>query len=83
MVLYNLFPEKDYTKSGPLLKGKVHTRVCSRLEITETILGLLGRDSCSKTEKGKKSYSGLLDHEIFLALKKILDMADIKCVSCL
>lgn len=58
MFLYNLLP----ARSGPLLKGKVHTRVCSHLEISETILDLLGGDSCSKTKKGKNPYNKLVDY---------------------
>lgn len=63
MFLYNLFPER----SGPLVEGEAHTRVCSHLEITETTLGLLGRDSCSRRENGKKKkeknpYNELVDY---------------------
>lgn len=50
MFLCNLFPER----SGPLVKGEAHARVCSHLEITEIILGLLGRDFGSKREKRKQ-----------------------------
>lgn len=56
MVLYNLFPER----SGPLVKREAHTRVCSHLEITEIILGLLGRDSGSRREKGKQKKKKIL-----------------------